>query len=72
MIRICVWWGHFPVNRPIKMKPMKVCMSEVWRLMKGVVVKETFLDLLLFQYFHKLDLEEVCGEGHGITKIIFY
>ncbi|KEH34221.1 bromodomain protein [Medicago truncatula] len=39
---------RFPVNQPFKMKPMKVCMPEVWRMMKVVAVKETFLGLFLF------------------------
>jgi len=30
--------GRFLVNRPIKLKPMKVCMSEVWRPIKDVAV----------------------------------
>jgi len=38
-------------------------MSEVLRLVKGVAVKEAQPGLFLFQFFHRLDLEEVLKGG---------
>lgn len=55
--------SRFPVNQPFKMKPMKVCMPEVWRLMKVVPVKETFLGVsyktLMMLYLNKISLESM-------------
>jgi len=51
--------GRFLVNRPVRLKEMKIRMSEVWRPVKGVAVKEAQPGLFLFQFFHKLDMDEV-------------
>jgi len=54
---------RFLVNRPVRLKELKIRMSEVWRLVKGVAVKEAQPGLFLFQLFHKLDMEEVLKGG---------
>jgi hypothetical protein len=52
---------------------MKIPMSEVWRPVKGVAVKEAQSGLFLFQSFHKLDMEEVLKccpwtyDGHSLV-----
>jgi len=55
--------GRFLVNRPVRFKEMKIRMSEVWRPVKGVTMKEVQPGLFLFQFFHKLDMEEVLKGG---------
>ncbi|XP_024628924.1 uncharacterized protein [Medicago truncatula] len=55
--------GRFLVNRPIRLKEMKIRMYEVWRPVKGVAVKEAQPRLFLFQFFHKLDMEEILNGG---------
>ena len=60
--RLCLV-GRFLVNRPVRLKEMKIRMSVVWRLVKGVAVKEAQPGLFLFQFFHKLDMEEVLKGG---------
>jgi hypothetical protein len=60
--RLCLV-GRFLVNRPVRLKEMKIWMSEVWRPVKGVAVKETQPGLFLFQFFRKLDMEEVLKGG---------
>lgn len=42
---------------------MKIRMSEVWRPVKGIAVKEAQPRLFLFQFFHKLDMDEVLKGG---------
>jgi hypothetical protein len=48
--------GRFLVNFPIRLKEMKIRMYEVWRLVKGMAVKQAQPGLFLFQFFHKLDM----------------
>jgi hypothetical protein len=60
--RLCLV-GRFLVNRHVRLKEMKIRMSEVWRPVKGVAVKEAQQGLFLFQFFHKLDMEEVLKGG---------
>lgn len=55
--------GRFLVNRPVQLNSMKKRMSEVWRPVKGVAVKEAQPGLFLFQFFHKLDMEEILNGG---------
>jgi len=63
--RLCLV-GRFLVNRPIRLKEMKIRMSKVWRTVKGVAVKEAQPGLFLFQFFHKLDMEEVLIKGWSV------
>jgi len=51
--------GQFLVDLHVRLKSMKVRMLEVWRKMMGVVLKEAHPSLFLFQFFHKLNLNEV-------------
>jgi len=45
--RLCLV-SCFLVNRPIQIKEMKIRMSEVWRPVKGVEVKEAQPGIFLF------------------------
>ncbi|GAU17164.1 hypothetical protein TSUD_177940 [Trifolium subterraneum] len=42
---------------------MKARLADVWRPVKGMVVKEATQGLYLFQFFHPLDVEEVMKGG---------
>ncbi|GAU48815.1 hypothetical protein TSUD_99870 [Trifolium subterraneum] len=55
--------GRFIHDRPIKFNIMKARLADVWRPVKGMVVKEATQGLYLFQFFHPLDVEEVIKGG---------
>ncbi|GAU36575.1 hypothetical protein TSUD_362450 [Trifolium subterraneum] len=55
--------GRFIHDRPIKFNIMKARLADVWRPVKGMVVKEATQGLHLFQFFHPLDVEEVMKGG---------
>lgn len=55
--------GRFLVNRLVQLCEVKVHMPEVWWPVKGVSVKVEHEGLFLFQFFHKLDMEEVLKGG---------
>ncbi|GAU38028.1 hypothetical protein TSUD_395880 [Trifolium subterraneum] len=55
--------GRFIHDRPIKFNIMKAHLADVWRPVKGMVVKEATQGLYLFQFFHPLDVEEVMKGG---------
>ncbi|GAU22462.1 hypothetical protein TSUD_123490 [Trifolium subterraneum] len=55
--------GRFIHDRPIKFNIMKARLADVWRPVKGMVVKEVTQGLYLFQFFHPLDVEEVMKGG---------
>ncbi|GAU40727.1 hypothetical protein TSUD_14120 [Trifolium subterraneum] len=66
--------GRFVHDRPIRFKSMKACLADVWRLVKGMTVKEATQGLYLFKFFHPLDVEEVLKGGpwtfDNVTLII--
>ncbi|GAU30882.1 hypothetical protein TSUD_15680 [Trifolium subterraneum] len=55
--------GRFVHDRPIQFNSMKACLADVWRLVKGMTVKEATQGLYLFKFFHPLDVEEVLKGG---------
>ncbi|GAU37962.1 hypothetical protein TSUD_269770 [Trifolium subterraneum] len=55
--------GRFIHDRPIKFNIMKARLADVWRPVKGMIVKEATQGLYLFQFFHPLDVEEVMKGG---------
>src|SRR6266487_3230977 len=55
--------GRFVHDRPIRFNSMKACLADVWRLVKGMTVKEDTQGLYLFKFFHPLDVEEVLKGG---------
>lgn len=55
--------GRFLIDRPIWVTIMKERMAEIWRPVKGLVIKKTSSNLFLFQFFHKKDLESVARGG---------
>lgn len=57
--------GHFLTDRPIRVVIMETRMSGTWRPVKGVTIKEASPDLFMFQFFHKLDMENVLKGVHG-------
>lgn len=61
-VQLCLV-GRFLTDRCIHSHIMKERMSEVWRPVKGVSIKDVSPGIFLFQFFHKLDMEKVLGGG---------
>lgn len=55
--------GRFIKDRSIRSHIMKDRMSKVWRLVKGVMIKEATPRIFLFQFFHQLDMDKVLKGG---------
>lgn len=55
--------GRFITDRSIRTNVMKARMSEVWRPVRGVSIKEESPGIFLFQFFHRLDMEKVLKGG---------
>lgn len=54
--------GRFLCDRAIHFQSLKKRIADIWRPMKGVNIKETTNDLLLFQFSLKLDMQSVLKE----------
>lgn len=55
--------GEFLTERPLKTQIMKGTMAGVWRLVKGVTIREIGVQRYLFQFFHIGDMKKVIDEG---------
>lgn len=55
--------GRFLKDRGLRMKAMTERMAEVWRLARGVEIKEIKGGLLMFQFYHKMDMMRVYEGG---------
>lgn len=60
-LNICLV-GRFLTDRSIRVHIMKVRMAEIWRLGRGVSIKDIG-GVFLFQFFHKIDKERVENGG---------
>lgn len=61
-VQLCLV-GRFITDRTIRAHIMKEHMADVWRLVKGVFIKEASPGIFLFQFFHRLDMEKVIKGG---------
>ena len=48
--------GRFLTDRMINRHSMKNTLAAIWRLVRGVLIKDLQPNLFLFQFFHELDL----------------
>ncbi|MCI43868.1 hypothetical protein A2U01_0065107, partial [Trifolium medium] len=55
--------GRFLCERPIHFNSMKVRMADLWKPVKGVIIKEAKPGLFLFCFGHPIDMEEVLNGG---------
>ncbi|KAK6144583.1 hypothetical protein DH2020_021403 [Rehmannia glutinosa] len=55
--------GRFLTNRGISFMAMKNTLASLWRPVKGVLIKELGPNMLLFQFFHELDIHR--DESNG-------
>lgn len=55
--------GRFLCDRPVRFNAMKVRLSEVWRPVKRVAIKEAKPGLYMFRFNHVLDMEVVLRDG---------
>lgn len=61
-VQLCLV-GRFVTKRSIRTHIMKERLSEVWRPVKGVSIREATPGVFLFQFFHIMDLERVMKGG---------
>jgi 14-3-3 protein epsilon len=55
--------GRFICERAIHFNSMKVRMADLWKLVKGVTIKEAPTGKFLFYFAHLLDMEVVLNGG---------
>src|SRR4051812_20108425 len=61
-IRLCLV-GRFLCDKPIHVMSMKKRVADMWRPVKGVIIKKALEGLFLFQFSHKLDMEAALKGG---------
>ncbi|CAK8568524.1 unnamed protein product [Lathyrus sativus] len=55
--------GRFLSDRPFHVTIMKKRVADVWRPVRGVIIKKATKSLFLFHFDHKLDMESVLNGG---------
>lgn len=55
--------GRFLCDKPIHVKSMKVRVTDMWRPVKGVTIKQATKGLFLFHFSHNLDMEAALKGG---------
>ncbi|XP_058746447.1 uncharacterized protein LOC131619359 [Vicia villosa] len=61
-LRLCLV-GRFLCDKPIHVMSMKKRVADMWRPVKGVIIKQALEGLFLFQFSHKLDMEAALKGG---------
>ncbi|XP_058726793.1 uncharacterized protein At4g02000-like [Vicia villosa] len=61
-LRLCLV-GRFLCDKPIHVMSMKKRVADMWRPVKGVIIKQAMEGLFLFQFSHKLDMEAALRGG---------
>ncbi|MCI08776.1 DUF4283 domain protein, partial [Trifolium medium] len=55
--------GRFLTNRPIRVKTMMSKMGEIWQPGRGMDIEEAYPGLLIFKFFHQLDVQHILKQG---------
>lgn len=55
--------GRFLTHKPIKNHVMKERMATIWQPGRKVAIKEVEPGIYVFQFFHKIDLQNVMNRG---------
>ncbi|CAK8542125.1 unnamed protein product [Lathyrus sativus] len=55
--------NRFLGDKPIHVKSMKVIISDMWRPVKEVIIKQAMKGLFLFHFSHNLDMEAALKGG---------
>ncbi|KAL2470562.1 DUF4283 domain-containing protein [Abeliophyllum distichum] len=55
--------GRFLTDRVIHFVSMRNTMEAIWRLKKGICIKDIGAGIYIFQFFHPLDMDHVLENG---------
>ncbi|KAL8548451.1 hypothetical protein ACS0TY_007670 [Phlomoides rotata] len=67
--------GRFLTDQCMNFALTRSRLATIWKLKRGVMIKEIWEDRFLFHFFHKLDLKQVVDRGSwtiGSHPLIFH